>query len=287
MKYKCIVSKNGKRYYKNVSGKWKRITNKVGEKAEKGKNRYRMEGGEHTDFNALPGDIIDQELTKHLGADDVARLSGVSKGLHGILKDVNDDNKEFLMLSRLEFIRKDVTERYELIKKIYNEKGKHMLVLLLKTVPELINDVINIRKYNRDHYWSLLRYAIVDNNVDLVEIIVENGGDVNEISWNYTPLNTASRIGNLEIARFLLREGANPNTRTSPHGAVPLHYAGGGQGIEYPDHLEIVRLLLENGADKTIRHNRPGNPNALEIAQTNRGGPGSNKDEIIKLLSED
>ena len=30
-------------YYKNVSGKWKRITNKIGEKAEKGKRKYRLE----------------------------------------------------------------------------------------------------------------------------------------------------------------------------------------------------------------------------------------------------
>ena len=41
--YKCVVAKNGKRYYKNVKGKWKRITNKVGEKAEKGKRKYRVE----------------------------------------------------------------------------------------------------------------------------------------------------------------------------------------------------------------------------------------------------
>ena len=44
--YKCVVSKNGKRYYKNVSGKWKRVSNKVGEKAEKGKRKYRMNAGD-------------------------------------------------------------------------------------------------------------------------------------------------------------------------------------------------------------------------------------------------
>ena len=40
--YKCVVAKNVKRYYKNVKGKWKRISNKIGEKAEKGKKKYRM-----------------------------------------------------------------------------------------------------------------------------------------------------------------------------------------------------------------------------------------------------
>ena len=41
--YKCIVSNTGKRYYKNVGGKWKRISNKLGMKAEKGKMKYGMD----------------------------------------------------------------------------------------------------------------------------------------------------------------------------------------------------------------------------------------------------
>ena len=45
--YKCVVAKNdGKRYYKNVSGKWKRISNKSGEKAEKGKKKYKFTDSE-------------------------------------------------------------------------------------------------------------------------------------------------------------------------------------------------------------------------------------------------
>ena len=48
--YKCIVSKNGKRYYKNVGGKWKRITTKIGEKAEKGKRKYRMKSSFMTEL---------------------------------------------------------------------------------------------------------------------------------------------------------------------------------------------------------------------------------------------
>lgn len=40
--YKCVLSNGNKRYYKNVNGKWKRITNKVGAKAQRGKRTYRM-----------------------------------------------------------------------------------------------------------------------------------------------------------------------------------------------------------------------------------------------------
>ena len=42
--YKCVVTKNGvKMYYKRVRGNWKRISNKVGMKAEKGKRKYKLE----------------------------------------------------------------------------------------------------------------------------------------------------------------------------------------------------------------------------------------------------
>jgi hypothetical protein len=41
--YKCVMAKNGnKMYYKNVNNKWKRISNKIGEKAATGKKMYRM-----------------------------------------------------------------------------------------------------------------------------------------------------------------------------------------------------------------------------------------------------
>ena len=39
--YKCVVARNGsKQYYKSVGGKWKRVSNKSGMKAEKGKRKY-------------------------------------------------------------------------------------------------------------------------------------------------------------------------------------------------------------------------------------------------------
>lgn len=40
--YKCVVSNNKKKYYKRINNKWKQITNKTGEKVEKGKRKYRM-----------------------------------------------------------------------------------------------------------------------------------------------------------------------------------------------------------------------------------------------------
>ena len=46
-KHKCVVTKNGtKMYYKRVDNKWKRISNKLGQKAEKGKKKYKINKNE-------------------------------------------------------------------------------------------------------------------------------------------------------------------------------------------------------------------------------------------------
>ena len=63
--YKCIVSKNGnKMYYKRVGGKWKRISNKLGKNAEKGKKKYEILKDEiHKD--EIPKDeILKDEILK-------------------------------------------------------------------------------------------------------------------------------------------------------------------------------------------------------------------------------
>ena len=97
--YKCVVSKNGKRYYKNVNGKWKRISNKVGMKAEKGKKRYGMnepKNTDKTDEEYTQDDEInsDIDITKFESVDEI-----VAKEIEAIeigemvlnhLKDINE-----------------------------------------------------------------------------------------------------------------------------------------------------------------------------------------------------
>jgi ankyrin repeat protein len=57
-----------------------------------------------------------------------------------------------------------------------------------------------------------------------------------------TPLHAASDRGIVEIARWLLDHGANPNSQEYDH-STPLHLAAA-QG-----HLELVLTLLEHGVD--------------------------------------
>jgi hypothetical protein len=58
----------------------------------------------------------------------------------------------------------------------------------------------------------------------------------------YTPLHCAAENGHVEIARLLLENGAEVNVRNE-HGSSPLHSSA------YHGHVDILHLLVENGAD--------------------------------------
>jgi ankyrin repeat protein len=135
------------------------------------------------------------------------------------------------------------------------------------------------------------------------------------LHWIYvgdTALHLAAAGYRVEIARFLLAAGADPNARTNHRQSGPLHYAAdgyidgpgwdakrqvkticclldAGAEVNAPDkngatplHRAVrtrcaaaVRCLLEAGSDPTLK-NRPGStPFHLAVQNTGRGGSGS------------
>ena len=77
-----------------------------------------------------------------------------------------------------------------------------------------------------------------------VRRLVEAGADVHATEkWGQTPLLAAAINGEVEIARYLLDHGADPNQAESFHGADPLSWA------LMQGHPEVVVVLLEGGAD--------------------------------------
>ncbi|MEM6473841.1 MAG: ankyrin repeat domain-containing protein [Planctomycetota bacterium] len=79
----------------------------------------------------------------------------------------------------------------------------------------------------------------------------QQGGRVNEQQprSGSTPLGTAALHGNLDVAKLLLRRGANVNGKNRD-GNTPLHIAA------FLCREEFVELLLDSGASPTIKNAR-------------------------------
>jgi hypothetical protein len=75
--------------------------------------------------------------------------------------------------------------------------------------------------------------------------------------YGETPLHWAAKNGHVEIARVLLQNGAEVNVRNN-YGNTPLHYAA------IHGHVDILHLLVENGADLEAQNN--GGWRALNLA---------------------
>lgn len=67
--------------------------------------------------------------------------------------------------------------------------------------------------------------------------------NANQPHGGWTALHTAARSGQLEVVRLLLEHGADPNAREAGDNTYPLHWAAAAR------HLEIIRALLEAGGD--------------------------------------
>jgi ankyrin repeat protein len=78
--------------------------------------------------------------------------------------------------------------------------------------------------------------------VALVGELLDSGVDIEAESWGNRALHKAAAKGRLEVVRLLLERGAELDARDSRGNTPMLHAAYNGQ-------LEVVKLLVESGAD--------------------------------------
>lgn len=84
--------------------------------------------------------------------------------------------------------------------------------------------------------------------LEIVKLLVENGADVNaKNKKELTPLMEAVKVKNPAYAIYLVEKGANINDQESSEGKTPLIFAA------MFDRVELIKFLLEKGADKTLR----------------------------------
>jgi ankyrin repeat protein len=110
----------------------------------------------------------------------------------------------------------------------------------------------------------------------IIERYLGSGWDVNAQGEKYgrTALHLAAMNGHLEIVKLLLEHGADVNAKTKEGYGYTALHSAASNG-----HLEIVKLLLEHGADVNAK-TKYGGYTALHSATMN------GHLEIVKLLLE-
>ena len=102
---------------------------------------------------------------------------------------------------------------------------------------------------------TALHWAALSGYSELVDILIRAGAEVDpKDDMDDTPLHEAAYRGHLDSAKLLLPAGASVNSR-SEHGYTPLMWcvAGMSSGKIDGEHAEVIKLLLQHGADPTLR----------------------------------
>ena len=88
--------------------------------------------------------------------------------------------------------------------------------------------------------------ATLAGNVEVVRSLLQTGNDPNMVYHTNTALTYAARDGFTDIAGWLIDYGADVNW-IDGEGVTPLILSS------FKGHVELVQLLLDHGADTTVR----------------------------------
>ena len=151
---------------------------------------------------------------------------------------------------------------------VRNDKGETPLMWAMRNKKENL-DVIraliprtDLKSGGMPDGWSLLHEATKQELSSVIPAMLQHGADVNALyGTNETALHLGVNSGNPEVARELLKGGANADIQTGLKKRTPLFLAA-----ERGDRA-MVRLLLHHGADHTIPHWRRHTP--LQSARNN------------------
>ena len=119
----------------------------------------------------------------------------------------------------------------------------------LEIVQYLLKTGKNSQGTLNDALWALCNARPKPDTLKIAQLLLDSGAQVNSHAgfYNTTPLHGAASNGSLELVKLLVSKGAKVNA-VDKEFSMPLAKA------VQADNLEIAKFLLEQGADKTINH---------------------------------
>ena len=115
-----------------------------------------------------------------------------------------------------------------------------------KTLLELIKPLSDINMKGRDGR-TLLIHSALYNRILIAKWLLKNGASIDEKDMQgLSALHCAVVSNNCKMAEYLLEQGASIDIRDN-FGNTPLMRAG--------LNVDIIRLLLDHGADYTLENN--------------------------------
>lgn len=133
-------------------------------------------------------------------------------------------------------------------------------------VKELVEKDASLAKGFSPDGFPILALAAVFGQFEVTKYLHAKGGDVNAAATNgsgYNALTGAVTSGHTEIVKWLLENGADPNYRYANNYSPLLNAAANG-------HLEILKLLIAHGADLHAKTND--GKTALAFAEERKHG---------------
>jgi len=129
----------------------------------------------------------------------------------------------------------------------------------------LIDANINLDVKN-DKGNTPLHVAVMSNNIEglssLLKATKSKKPTIDLANMDgFTPLHLAVMDGDLKVVAILLDQGANPNT-TNQHDETSLMLIANKKNIaenEEPNYIEIIKMLLDKGADVNAKNGDWGN----------------------------
>ncbi|XP_016142825.1 B-cell lymphoma 3 protein homolog isoform X2 [Sinocyclocheilus grahami] len=134
------------------------------------------------------------------------------------------------------------------------------LSVILRHYPQNPSPHLEIRNYEG---LTPLHLAVQNGDKKLAKILLKNGSEINagDNKSGRSPLVHAVENNFTDMVIFLIESGCDVNTQ-SYSGNTALHSACG------RGHIEIVRVLLKNGADSSLKNNH--NDTAIMVAKNKK-----------------